>query len=38
MLRVFCARCEVYNVRIDLFGFKKEKLFKLADLTFDLHS
>jgi hypothetical protein len=26
------------NAHTTLFGFKKEKLFKLADLTFDLHS
>jgi hypothetical protein len=26
------------NVSIRLFGFKNEKLFKLADRNFDLHS
>jgi hypothetical protein len=26
------------NVNITLFGFKKERLFKLADRNFDLHS
>lgn len=41
--RFICLGCFVkiaknMNVSISLFGFKKERLFKLVDRNFDLHS